>query len=66
MEQRWQVTVVAAAVSQARTEAARGFAASLYGRPKGMELAIFNDLFFFFLVLFFSFLGFSLESEAVI
>lgn len=32
-----------------------------------MELAIFNDLFFFFfLFFFFSFLGFSLESEAVI
>lgn len=44
----WQVTVVAAAVSQARTgaAAARGFAASLYGRPNGMELAIFNDLCF--------------------
>lgn len=66
MEQRWQVTVVAAAVSQARTEAARGFAASLYGRPKGMELAIFNDLGFFSCSFFFSFLGFSLESEAVI
>lgn len=57
VEQRWQVTVVAAAVSQARTEAARGFAASLYGRPKGMELAIFNDLFFFFLFFFFRFWG---------
>lgn len=55
MEQRWQVTVVAAAVSQARTEAARGFAASLYGRPKGMELAIFNDLFFFLVLFFFVF-----------
>lgn len=65
MEQRWQVTVVASAVSQARTEAARGFAASLYGRPKGMELAIFNDL-FFVLLLFFVFFGFSLESGAVI
>lgn len=42
----WHITVVAAAVSQARTWAARGFAASLYGRPNGMELAIFNDLCF--------------------
>lgn len=57
VEQRWQVTVVAAAVSQARTEAARGFAASLYGRPKGMELAIFNDLFFFSCSFFFRFGG---------
>lgn len=40
------VPVVAAAVIQARSGAARGFAASLYDRPNGMELAIFNDLCF--------------------
>lgn len=38
--------VVAAAVLQALAGAARGFAASLYDRPSGMELAIFNDLCF--------------------
>lgn len=41
-----QVPVVAAAVIQACSGAARGFAASLYDRPNGMELAIFNDLCF--------------------
>lgn len=45
MRQSWQVTVVGAAVRLARTGrgAARGFAASLYARPTGVEFAIFND-----------------------
>lgn len=42
----WPVPIVAAAVIQACSGAARGFAASLYDRPNGMELAIFNDLCF--------------------
>lgn len=37
---------MAAAVMQALTWAARGFAGSLYDGPNGMELAIFNDLCF--------------------
>lgn len=36
VRQRWKVMAVAAAVIQARTGAARGFAGSLYVGPNGM------------------------------